>query len=946
MSERALARLERFESRRPDAFRLAVLASLAVRVDPHLLRKLRTTLAPDADVGAEADLWFSQLVESRGVHGFVMTPDVTALLRELLAADPSLLERAERVTASAHADAPATIRIEEKVTALALRTGDEVLRQIDEALRPAVLAMVRDEAAGMDIARWAARALPRFHPRVHETESAALLAIGAAERLGSSIDRPDVDVTVSAARDHRWVLPSAAREQKITIGVELLADGVCFVAEGQGSALPLPRTSPLLVHLLWNEGGTERRRTIEPRPGRVERLGTTVDEVRFRTIAGEEFRLAADPVRTGVDAALVEIAPLGSNGPSAMGFIVAPDRIVTAAAPFRGVPILAVKHGGRSFQARAIHPVPGANPIPVVEPAAAAAEDVMVLVPIGELPLSPVLPIEWRLSRSYPDQQNTLFVDTSAEVRWIDSDGDVLALDGDMGVPGDGPDTLDLTIGRTRPPSPPPRIGAPALVRRNAIGIVTRVEGGGLLPQKIEPGGPFRLHAVGAAVIEKVLDALRRTREEFRVAAVPVIDLRQKRAEEFGPAVLGFRRDRWNVLDIRNPDGPTADVYIHAISEAAGWPRALDLEEAAAVIIVVDPREDSNASLLSRTLAELTIGEPTAFIPALVVTLDNDARWHNFPMPHGEATRFLALRSRDPGAPATLAAALSPLVPWDVQPGGSREDFERLRRLLARVEGKNYPPVMPLTDFVKQAGDIHSAHAARIAGARILESGGDHGVAILDETLFERIVVAIMDTTGAHGFNEPLPVISQEEMRLRVQRILDEFEVSSDLYYAVFNGVVGELVRIGVLGIGRGIDSNWLVYPHAFEPQGPTGQAPLLADPVLIARSPTPALREMLLVALDLLASEHYDVRAAYWRTPPRQGIELADRRDGAPLYLEYEPAAEYRIVLRVAYGTDPQTRASLADSVEQQLRGMHHSWITFERPDAGDQEDSAPPPG
>jgi hypothetical protein len=231
MSERTLRTLERFEQRRPDAFRLAVLASLAVRVDAHLLRRLRTALTPDADVGAEADLWFSPLVESRGVHGFVLGADVAALLRELLAADPALLERAERVTAAAHADAPATIRIEERVNALALRAGDGVVARIDEALRPAVLAMVRDETHGLDIARWAARALPRFHPRVHEAESAALLAIGAAARLGSPIDRPDVGVTTSAARDHRWVLPAAVREQRAVVGVELVADGVRFVED-------------------------------------------------------------------------------------------------------------------------------------------------------------------------------------------------------------------------------------------------------------------------------------------------------------------------------------------------------------------------------------------------------------------------------------------------------------------------------------------------------------------------------------------------------------------------------------------------------------------------------------------------------------------------------------------------------------------------------------------
>jgi hypothetical protein len=175
-------------------------------------------------------------------------------------------------------------------------------------------------------------------------------------------------------------------------------------------------------------------------------------------------------------------------------------------------------------------------------------------------------------------------------------------------------------------------------------------------------------------------------------------------------------------------------------------------------------------------------------------------------------------------------------------------------------------------------------------------------------------------------------------MRRIVHGVLDGYDVSSDLYYALFDGVVGELRRIGVLGVGRGVDGDWLVYPAAFEPAGPTGQAPLQAEPVLIASSATPALREMLLVALDILASERYDIRTSYWRTPPRCGVELAERTSGEPLYLEHEPGDDvYRIVLRAAYGTDRDTTAALADSVDNLLRSLPHTWITIERPDAGD---------
>ena len=59
------AALERLGARNPYAVDLATLASLAVQVEPELLRDLRM-LIPDADPGTESDLWLSDLVDSKG----------------------------------------------------------------------------------------------------------------------------------------------------------------------------------------------------------------------------------------------------------------------------------------------------------------------------------------------------------------------------------------------------------------------------------------------------------------------------------------------------------------------------------------------------------------------------------------------------------------------------------------------------------------------------------------------------------------------------------------------------------------------------------------------------------------------------------------------------------------------------------------------------------------
>jgi hypothetical protein len=146
---------------------LAKLASLALRVEPHLLRRLRLELLRDADVGIEADLWFGPLVESRGVRTIVLNRYVVELLREKLAEDRQLLLRVIALTEQAHTEAATTIRLEEQLTALAILNEPDAAQKIDEALRPALRTMQVGGEGARQLAQWAMRALSSsLHPRV------------------------------------------------------------------------------------------------------------------------------------------------------------------------------------------------------------------------------------------------------------------------------------------------------------------------------------------------------------------------------------------------------------------------------------------------------------------------------------------------------------------------------------------------------------------------------------------------------------------------------------------------------------------------------------------------------------------------------------------------------------------------------------------------------------
>ena len=75
--------LRELEQEQPALVRLAEAVSLAIRVDPPLLRRMRLTLVPEADAGIEADLWRSALVKSRSPEGFVFHVEIAEALRYL-----------------------------------------------------------------------------------------------------------------------------------------------------------------------------------------------------------------------------------------------------------------------------------------------------------------------------------------------------------------------------------------------------------------------------------------------------------------------------------------------------------------------------------------------------------------------------------------------------------------------------------------------------------------------------------------------------------------------------------------------------------------------------------------------------------------------------------------------------------------------------------------------
>ncbi len=115
-------RIELVRRFRPDIVALAKLASLARMIEPELLRLLRLEFGSRfgngvrLSVSSESGLWFSPLIESRGVGGILLIPELAHLLRvELKNESPELFEAVYGVIRKHHSVIPPVIRWEEEL---------------------------------------------------------------------------------------------------------------------------------------------------------------------------------------------------------------------------------------------------------------------------------------------------------------------------------------------------------------------------------------------------------------------------------------------------------------------------------------------------------------------------------------------------------------------------------------------------------------------------------------------------------------------------------------------------------------------------------------------------------------------------------------------------------------------------------------------------------------
>ena len=276
----------------PAAVELAEAVSFAVQIEPALLRAARRHLVPQADAGAEADVWLSSLIEARGSDGVVLDRKVALLLRrELRQRRPDRFERAWALIRHQHRNAPAAIQLEEEINYTLTEFDDESKQRISRLLARATATLVANpERRGL--ANWAARLLPRLPPEIRQLDSARVLAAAAYVRLANFVPEWSAEAGEDLSQSFAGILPPDFKEQ--IVRVRFISNGLklsSLPASGDHT-IQVPATEPLLVEVSWETDGHKEAARVELLAAESRIVETRAAEVQIRTLAGRRYRLA------------------------------------------------------------------------------------------------------------------------------------------------------------------------------------------------------------------------------------------------------------------------------------------------------------------------------------------------------------------------------------------------------------------------------------------------------------------------------------------------------------------------------------------------------------------------------------------------------------------------------------------------------------------------------
>src|SRR5271157_1190163 len=275
--------------RRPGVLALATLASAAAVVEPPLLRRLRLELLPGLGVSAEAQLWFSPLVEQTSAQAMTLRLPVAEVLRRHLAARGDR-RQARNIVAEDHAEHSAFIQLEERLIWESLLGGDPapLLTRVQATIdaRP-------DQA--LDVLRWYRQARRRIPQRASESVLGRELADLARLNLDRRVPQSVLDADAfprGSGRLFDVLVPDVAVRVAFANGRLTLSPA----APGAPSNVPVPGTVPPVVEVQWvTSAGDVRTRLLAVDRDASVSVGWDTAAVTLRTLTGSRYRVTAAP---------------------------------------------------------------------------------------------------------------------------------------------------------------------------------------------------------------------------------------------------------------------------------------------------------------------------------------------------------------------------------------------------------------------------------------------------------------------------------------------------------------------------------------------------------------------------------------------------------------------------------------------------------------------------
>lgn len=282
------------EGEQPKLVHIAMLASLAARIEAPLLRRLRLELMPDAEPGIEADLWFSDLIYAFDTDSCLLYPAIADQLRLRLKASGQL-DAVWAIVRDVNRDASPLQKVEEHVAYLALRDGDYGEEIVNE-LRKTLKTMGSSPERGVEVARWTLYALDRLPSKVRDA------GYGEVAQLE---DGMDARITVPGRGpmwkdaplfDHErdgWIRHSAWAMPTVQIGLRLEEMGLAVCdpeSVDPGAVLTIPDSRPKKLQIAVKDRSQYWRYTsMRGREGERIRFQSLPVDIEITTEAGEVY---------------------------------------------------------------------------------------------------------------------------------------------------------------------------------------------------------------------------------------------------------------------------------------------------------------------------------------------------------------------------------------------------------------------------------------------------------------------------------------------------------------------------------------------------------------------------------------------------------------------------------------------------------------------------------